>query len=78
MDENSSYDITEDDILTGIKKLGGSAFKDCIKLKEVTLYPELTADFSTTFENCKELTSINIPKGITVTINIAGQSKVLS
>lgn len=50
--------------LTGIKKLGNSAFRECSNLKKVKLDPELKATFDRTFRDCKELTSINIPKGI--------------
>ncbi len=55
--------------LTGIKKIGDSAFRNCVNLKKVKLDPELNSNFCTTFYNCKELTSINIPKNISVTLS---------
>lgn len=55
--------------LTGIKEIGRAAFKNCTNLKKVKLDPELKTRFFETFSGCKELTSINIPKGISVTLS---------
>jgi hypothetical protein len=45
-----------------VKTIGGSAFKDCERLKKVTIdYGFLTTIGASAFENCKRLTDINIP-----------------
>lgn len=49
---------------TGLKELGQSAFKECNKLKHLTLSPALETIHESTFHNCDSLRIVNIPEGI--------------
>lgn len=52
-------------ILSSTKKIDGYAFKDCKKLKKVTLPKSLTKIGSGAFQDCKKLKKITIPNKVT-------------
>ena len=48
-----------------VKKIGGSAFKDCTGFRSIQLPAGITTIDGNAFENCTGLTSIEIPAGVT-------------
>ena len=52
-------------IINGVTSIEGSAFKDCISLKSVTIPDSMTSLGDGAFEDCISLTSITIPGSVT-------------
>ena len=53
------------EVPTNVKYIASNAFKDCVKVTEVTLPAGLTQIEYSAFEGCTGLTSITIPSGLT-------------
>ena len=58
-------DLSEIELIDGIKTIGDSAFYDCISLTEITLPNTVTTIGSQAFDGCKYLTEVVLPDTVT-------------